>query len=156
LPSDHRLAATRERDGTRIVLDTVDDAAGPFALRLDGIGDVALRQIAPRSFAATVPNLRPGLHAAVLVGGPAGEERLDLLVPATADSDRELQRTAPDATLLRDVARATGGAVEPEPTEVLAARPGVRRETVPLDGLLAPLAILLVLGDVAARRLIVL
>ncbi len=80
LPSDHRLEATRRRDGTRIALDTVDDAAGPFTLRLDDAEDVALRQIGPRTFAATVPNLRPGLHPAVLVGGaPAIEERLDLL-----------------------------------------------------------------------------
>jgi hypothetical protein len=155
LPSDHRLEATRRRDGTRIVLDTVDDGGGPFAVRLDDTSDVTLRQIGPRTFAATVPNLRPGLHPVTLIAGPH-DERVDLLVPATAESGRELRTVEPNLTLLRDVARTTGGAVEPEPANVLAARPGVRHETVALDWLLVPLAILLVLGDVALRRLVVL
>ena len=157
LPSDHHLEASRRRDGTRIVLDTVDDSGGPFSLRLNGASDVTLRQIGPRTFAATVPNLRPGLHPAVLVGGGTSpsEEHLDLLIPATAESGRELRTSDPNLTLLREVARATGGAVEPEPASVLTARPGVRHETIPLDWLLLPLAILLVLGDVAIRRLVV-
>jgi Mg-chelatase subunit ChlD len=157
LPSDHHLDATRRRDGTRIALDTVADDAGPFTLRLDGAGDVVLRQTGPRSFAATVPNLRPGLHPAVLVGGASGtEERLDLLVPTTAESGRELRAVEPNLPMLRDVAAATAGAVEPEPATVFAARPGVRHETLALDWLLVPLALALVLADVAIRRLMLL
>ena len=117
-----------------------------------------LRQIGPRSFAATVPSLRPGLHPAVLVGPGAtpNEERMDLLIPSTAESGRELRNTEPNLGLLRDVTRATGGSVEPAPAAVLSARPGVRHETLPLDWILLPLAIVLVLGDVAIRRLLVL
>lgn len=157
LPSDHHVAAVRRPDGTRIVLDTVADDAGPFALHVNG-GDVSLRQVGPRSFAATVPNLRPGLHPAILRGPGVmpGTERLDLLVPASAESGRELRRVAPDLTLLRAVAESTGGSVDPEPARVLTARPGVRHETVPLEGLLVPLALLFVLADVAVRRLILL
>jgi Mg-chelatase subunit ChlD len=157
LPSDHHLEATRRRDGTRIVLDTIDDTSGPFALRFSSLAVVALRQIGPRTFAATVPNLRPGLQPVVLLGAgtPPSEEPLDLLIPATAESGRELRTSDPDLPLLRAVARATGGAVEPAAASVLAARPGVRHEMLPLDWLLAPLAILLVLGDVAIRRLAV-
>ena len=156
LPSDHHLAATRRPDGTRIVLDTVDDDAGPFALQLNG-DDVTLRQIGPRTFAATVPNLRPGLHPAVL-HGRAGtpDERLDLLVPSSAESGRELRRVAPDLTLLRAVASSTGGAVDPDPARVLTARPGVRHERLPLDAFVVPFALLLMLADVAVRRLILL
>jgi hypothetical protein len=119
---------------------------------------VSLRQIGPRTFAATVPNLRPGVHPAVLrtTGAPASEERLDLFVPTAAESERELRTTGPNLALLRAVADATGGAVDPEPARVLAARPGVRHESLALDWLLVPLALLLVLGDVAVRRLIVL
>ncbi len=157
LPSDHHLEAIRRRDGTRIVLDTVDDTSGPFTLRLDGGDDVVLRQVGPRSFAATVPNLRPGLHPAVLLSGPSAvEERLDLEIPATTESRRELQRVAPNTTLLRAVTQTTGGAVEAEPARVLAARPGVRHETIPLDPYLVPFALLLVLADVAIRRLMLL
>jgi hypothetical protein len=158
LPSDHHLEASRRRDGTRIVLDTVDDASGPFSVRFDGTTDTTLRQIGPRTFAATVPNLRPGLHPVVLTGGGANaaarEEHVDLMIPTTADNGRELRTSDPNLTLLRDVARATGGAVEPEIATVLAAQPGVRHETVRLDWLLVPLAMLAVLGDVAIRRLV--
>lgn len=156
LASDHHLNATRRRDGTRIALDTISDAAGPFTLRLDGAGDIVLRQTGPRTFAATVPNLRPGLHPAVLVGPTGTEERLDLHVPATAESGRELRSTEPNLGLLREVAHITAGAVEPEPASVFAARPGVRHETVRLDWLLLPLAIVLVLADVAIRRMMLL
>ena len=158
LATDHHLEAARHRDGTRITLDTVNDTGGPFSLRLTGTNDVALRQTGPRTFAATVPNLRPGLHPLVLIdaGLTPNEEHLDLLVPATAESGRELRSSDPNLTLLRDVARTTGGALEPEATSVLAARPGVRHETVKLEWLLMHLAILLVLGDVAIRRLVLL
>jgi hypothetical protein len=158
LATDRHLEATRRRDGTRITLDTVSDTSGPFSLRLNGTSDVALRQTGPRTFAATVPNLRPGLHPVVLIAGDAmpNEEHVDLLVPATAESGRELRSSDPNLTLLHEVARTTGGALEPEPVSVLAARPGVRHETIPLDWLLLPLAILLVLGDIAIRRLVLL
>jgi hypothetical protein len=46
--------------------------------------------------------------------------------------------------------------VEPAPRDVLSARPGVRHETVALDWFLVTLAIALILGDVAVRRLLVL
>lgn len=157
---DRHLEATRRRDGTRITLDTLADDAGPFALRIDGGDDVLLRQTGPRTFAATVANLRPGLHPAVLVSsgsGPASQtEPVDVMVPTTADSGRELRTSEPNFGLLREVARISGGAVDPELATVLSARPGVRHETVPLDWLLIPLAIVFVLGDVAVRRLVVL
>ena len=156
LANDHHLEAIRARDGTRITLDTVGDEGGPFTLRLDGAGDVVLRQVGPRSFAATVPNLRPGVHPAVLVGAGGGSEQLDLLVPATADTARELRTAATNLPLLRAVAAATGGGVESELGTVLAARPGVRHETLALDWLLVPLVLLAVLVDVAIRRLILL
>ncbi|MCC6765838.1 MAG: VWA domain-containing protein [Deltaproteobacteria bacterium] len=157
LADDHHVEATRRRDGTRIALDTVADDAGPFTLRLDDAEDVVLRQVGPRSFAATVPNLRPGVHPAALArAGSRSPERFDLLVPASADTDRELRTVATNAALLSAVAAATGGAVDPEPARVFAARPGVRHETLPLDGVLAPLALALVLADVAIRRLMLL
>lgn len=154
---DHRVEVTRRRDGTRIALETLAEDAGPFVLRLDDAEDVVLRQVGPRTFAATVANLRPGVHAAALArGGSSSAEPFDLLVPASADSDRELRTVATNAALLREVAAATGGAVDPEPARVFTARAGVRHETMPLDWVLAPLALVLVLADVAIRRLMLL
>ena len=157
LAADRHLETVRRRDGTHITLDTLADDAGPFTLRIDGGDDVALRQVGPRTFAATVANLRPGLHPAALTSAGGGEpEPVDVMVPATADSGRELRTTEPNLGLLREVARTTGGAVEPRLDDVLRARPGVRHETIPLDGLLVPLAIALILADAAIRRLVVL
>jgi hypothetical protein len=96
------------------------------------------------------------VHPAVLVRGTATPERFDLLIPAAADTDRELRTATTNVALLTEVAATTGGAVDPEPVAVFAARPGVRHETVPLDWILAPLALLLVLADVAIRRLMLL
>jgi len=47
----------------------------------------------------------------------------------------------------------TGGRLAAQPADVVAARPGVGRRRVALAGVLVPLALLLVLGDVAVRRL---
>ena len=46
----------------------------------------------------------------------------------------------------------TGGRVDPEPAEILAVRPGVTRRVVPLEGVLIPIVLVLVLADVAVRR----
>jgi hypothetical protein len=66
---------------------------------------------------------------------------------------RELRSAGPNLPLLRQLAAATGGALDPAPDAVLAARPGVEHEAVPLAPYLIPLVILLVLGDVALRQL---
>jgi len=117
-----------------------------------GVGEVALRPTARRTFGAIVPELEPGVHAAVLVAG-GRQEAVEVVVPARSASGRELRAAGPNLTLLEKVARQSGGRVGAEPGEILAARPGVGRERVALDGWAALLALVLVLADVAARRL---
>jgi hypothetical protein len=73
-------------------------------------------------------------------------------VPATADSGREYRRRGPNLRLLEQVARLTGGAVNPEPAAVLSARPGVTRERMPLAPILVPIILALLLVDIALRR----
>jgi Ca-activated chloride channel family protein len=66
---------------------------------------------------------------------------------------RELRTVGPNLPLLRQLAAATGGALDPKPDALLAARPGVEHEAVPLAPFLVPLVILAVLGDIALRQL---
>ena len=134
-------------------LETVADERGPFTLRLVGEGEVALGQTGRRRFAAVVPDLRPGPHRGVLVAGPGGaEEAVELVVPAGVDGGREGRAVGPAMGLLERVAAMTGGRMQPAPREVLAARAGMKREVRPLGGVLIPLAIVLILADIALRR----
>jgi Mg-chelatase subunit ChlD len=73
--------------------------------------------------------------------------------PVEDDTARELRAVGPNRALLRQLASATGGALDAGPDVILAARPGVERESVPLAPVLVPLVMLLVLGDVAVRQL---
>jgi Ca-activated chloride channel homolog len=66
---------------------------------------------------------------------------------------RELRTVGPNLPLLRQLAAATGGTFDPTPETLLAARPGVEHEAVPLTPFLVPLVILAVLGDIALRQL---
>jgi Mg-chelatase subunit ChlD len=70
-----------------------------------------------------------------------------------AGAGRELRAAGPNPVLLRQLAAATGGTVDPVPAALLAARGGVEHEAVPLAPYLVPLVILAVLGDVALRQL---
>jgi Mg-chelatase subunit ChlD len=152
LAADHRLEAQRLATGTLVRLETVADEPGPFALRLPSGAEYPLRRSAPRTFATVVPNLRSGLQSVLLLGpDPSLPEQIDLMVPAAGDGGRELAFHRPNMRLLEELARVTGGAVDPEPAAVLAARPGVVRERVPLAPVLVPLALALVLADVALR-----
>src|SRR5438552_2481332 len=148
-PSDHRLEARRLDDGALVRLETAADAAGPFALRVPGIGEVALHPVGRRAFAAVVPNLAPGVHVCRLVSA-AGDEPLRLVVPARSPSGRELRAQGPNLTLLARAAALTGGRLGAEPRDVVGARAGARRRRVPLAPILVPLALVLA-GDDDAR-----
>jgi hypothetical protein len=153
LASDRRLEARRVRDGTIVRLDTVADDDGPYALRLPSGDETALRRAGRRTFSAVVPNLRAGLQSVLLLGpDPSLPQQIDLMVPADAGGDRELRMRGPNLRLLAQLAALTGGAVDPEPTAVLSARPGVVRERTPLAPVLVPLILVLLLADVALRR----
>jgi hypothetical protein len=154
LPTDRHLEARRAPEGALVRVQTAQDASGPFLLRLAGREDVVLRRVGRREFGAVVTDLAPGLHHASLRAGAEGlEERVDLVVPASSATGRELRAAAPDLRLLAAVAAATGGRLGPEPRAVVAARAGAAREQLPLAAPLAVLALALFLADVALRRL---
>jgi Mg-chelatase subunit ChlD len=155
LHADRHLEARREAGGTVIRLTTIADEPGPYLLRLPRVGDVPLRPIGRRTFTAIVPDLRPGPYPASLrtgEGDAAIEEPVDLVVPRGAGSEREHRAAAPDLALLTRLGTLTGGQVGPEPRDVLVARPGVAHRIVPLDLVLVPAILALLLTDIALRR----
>ena len=152
LPGERRLVAEREGEHTVIRLEAAAEEPASLVLRLEEVGDVALRQTSRRSFGAVVPRLTPGHHPVWLRTGSGPGEPMDLIVPARSASTREYRTAAPNRDLLEQVAVLTGGRVDPEPAEILAVRPGVTRRVVPLEGVLIPLVLVLVLADVAVRR----
>jgi len=151
LASDRRLEARRLSAGTLVRVETITDEPGPFVLHIAGAGDVVLRPTARRRFEGVGPTLDAGVHAGTLAAGDH-EEPVELVVPARSASGREYRALGPNAALLERVAALTGGRVGPEPADVVAARAGVRRRALPLDGVLVPLALVLILADVALRR----
>ncbi len=153
LSSDHRLEAQRLAAGTLVRLETVAEAPGPYALRLPAGAEFPLRRSGPRTFTAMVPNLRSGPQSVLLLGpGPSLPEQIDLMVPASGDAGRELAADHPNRRLLEQLAQLTGGTLDPEPAAVLAARPGVVREHMALAPVLVPLALVLLLADIALRH----
>ena len=72
--------------------------------------------------------------------------------PGRGDGGREARALGPAHALLTELAARTGGRVDPEPGAVLAARGGVARQTRPLAPFLIPIALALILADVALRR----
>ena len=152
LASDRHLEARALGDGTLVRLVTTADEAGPFMLRVAERDQVLLRPTARRTFTAVVPALGTGVQPATLVAA-GRDEKVELVVAPRSPSERELRALAPDLALLERVAALTGGRMAPEPADVVAARPGVRRREVPLEPVLIALALVLVLGDVALRIL---
>ncbi len=152
LAGTRRLRVRALPGGSEIRLETTEGDAGPYAIRFaDGV-DASLLPAGPRHYRTVVPALAPGLHAVTLRAGRR-EERVTLAVPQPAPSGRERRAVGPNLRLLRQVAERTGGGVDPEPDAVLTARPGVARDVLPLAGVLIPLVLMVLLGDVALRRL---
>jgi Ca-activated chloride channel homolog len=119
--------------------------------------DLALTPAAPRIYRAPLPPLSPGKYALLLARTspekPPVQKREMVVVEASADesSSAELARKLPDLDLLRDITAATGGSVNPTVDELAAHHGASRVVRRPLGWLLIPLALALLLVDVALR-----
>ena len=118
---------------------------------------LALTPVAPRIYRAPLPPLSPGKYALLLTrrsgAQTLGQKRDVLAIEASADeaASAELARKLPDLELLREIATETGGSLNPSLDE-LAARHGAKRIVRHgLDWLLVPIALALLLGDIALR-----
>ncbi|HLY36980.1 MAG TPA: VWA domain-containing protein, partial [Candidatus Binatia bacterium] len=142
----------RPVDGGTLVTVESRAASPPSALRFEDGREAELRPVGADRFVALVAALAPGVHPVTIVAGGT-ESTAEVAVPERWASGREERATGPNRALLERLAALSGGAMSPAPADVLRARPGVRRRLVPLDVVLIPLALGLVLADVALRRL---
>ncbi|MET0152650.1 MAG: VWA domain-containing protein [Candidatus Binatia bacterium] len=155
--------AVRFRDGSPFLeVQTFDDIGeGDIQAQIftgaDRSVPLALNPVAPRVYRAPLPPLAAGQYALLLTRRTGertlGQKREVLTVDASADEpgSAELARKLPDLELLREIAADTDGSVNPAIEELLA-RHGSRRVVLhALDWLLLPLALLLLLADMALR-----
>ena len=118
---------------------------------------LALTPVAPRTYRAPLPPLAAGKYALLLTRRSGdktlGQKRDVLSMDGSADepASAEMARKLPDLELLREIAAETGGAVNPSLDE-LTARHGARRIVHhPLEWLLVPLGLALLIADIALR-----
>ncbi len=152
LASEPWVEAQPVDGGTLVTVAMPSEPADEPALRLEDGTESALRPIGGRRYAAVVGSLAPGVHPATFREGDH-ETAVEIAIPSRSSSGREQRASGPNLDLLTRLAALSGGTVGPSPADLLRARAGVRRRAVPLDVILVPLALVLVLADVALRRL---
>lgn len=150
---EHRITARPTPRGLAVRLEPSAEETEPFVLTLADGREARLRRSGARTYEALLPALSPGLHRAVLRSGP-GEEPLVLYVPADASSGREARTAGVNRPLLEALAERSGGALDPAPASLLAARGGAVRERRSLETELAVLALVCFLAEVTIRRLL--
>jgi len=155
--------AVRFRDGSPFLeVQTFDDIGeGDIQAQIftgaEHSVSLSLTPVAPRIYRAPLPPLAAGKYALLLTRHAGdrvlGQKRDVLTVDAASDEpgSAELARKLPDLELLREIADDTDGAVNPSIDELLARHGTSRAVLHGLDWLLLPLALLLLLGDMALR-----
>lgn len=163
-PWDYVVEAQR-RDGKSKLLVRAFDAnqEGTLVARVhvDDVHteDVSLVPVAPRQFEAELPPEIGGRsYPVTLVSRHENQDvtqRTEMVpIPARDEEPQEeFQTTRPNTVLLEQLAEASGGAWNPTVRQIAARESGERLLTYPLERLLLPLAMLLLLCDIAVRRL---
>lgn len=160
------LAAEFIGDGLTVRLSTLDDAGAP----IDGLSvpatvyspagvrrETVLEQIGPGEYRSLVPVDDPGNHVVIVRPQREGAELRPVIGGATLSSTIEHRSLRADHALLQRVAQAGGGSFSTlegfERIDVFD-RDGVRprRAEIPLRGPLLVLAVVLLILDVACRR----
>ena len=124
----------------------------------DHAADIALTPRAPREFVGRLPHLAGGRYPLTITRRSQAREvsqRTQTVTVPAADEEpqEEYERDQPNLALLRALASATGGMIDP-PIHTLIQRPlGSKRAEQSLDWFFVPTAMLLFLGDVGLRRL---
>ncbi|MEA2626642.1 MAG: hypothetical protein QOD06_2687 [Candidatus Binatota bacterium] len=131
------------------------DPPGPIVARVSGPenagGELVLERTAPGSFRGTLPTRTAGDYR-IVVSGPRGvltNPALGFTVPRSDVAERP--RSEPNWALLQELADATGGRMNPAPSDVHG--PAASPRSTPLAPWLLPLAIALFLVELIVRRL---
>jgi Ca-activated chloride channel homolog len=161
--ADYLIDAHRRGSAVAVVVQTFGPGrdAIPSRLRLhlsDGvIREVPLSPTGSRLYSARIAGLSPGRYPITIVERSprsGASEHADFLTVSELDDDalKEYRRREPNLSLLTALTEGTGGALNPATREIIRRSTGRRRAAYPLDRLLVPAAMLLLLGDIAARR----
>lgn len=154
----------RRRDGiVELHVRTFDSLGSEATLRARlstdaGTHDIAFVQRAPREYIGRLPDIPAGRYPLTVIRRSDRQqisERTETVhIPAAEmESQEEEPPRHPNMALLTQLAEGTGGKMNPGVHDLLANQPGSRQIQYPLDRILLPLAMLLFLADVAARRL---
>jgi len=115
---------------------------------------VPMQRVSGDEFSASIPVGATGAYwVAVTVSNPDGSQ-ITSGSGAVSSYEEEFAFREPDTTLGADLTSITGGQLDPEPAAVFEPAPVVGRADVPIWPLLATLAMILFLVDVALRRLV--
>jgi len=163
------ISAEIHDDGLRVLVEVdpeADESIDPALLRLEGVvygprGDrqpLRLRQVAARRFEGIVRADEAGSHVVAL--SPLLEDRplAPLVAAATRAAAEEYRASSSNLALLREIAESTGGRLldwDDPASPALFDRRGLDPtfSIRPLWPLLAWLALALLIGDVAVRRI---
>jgi uncharacterized membrane protein len=124
--------------------------AGPAGLR----SELILSQDAPGELSGSVEAPRPGTYYITLRSSPASKEQIfpPLGYTVSPAAFAETPRPEPNYGLLEHLASATGGRLNPDPTELTIERPTLERR-VPLGAWPIAVAMLLLIAETVVRRL---
>jgi Ca-activated chloride channel homolog len=135
----------------------IDDAEASLAIT-DPKGaaqQLAMQQVAPGRYAATVPAAQEAVYVLeaklTYQGQPVGSDRLGVSVPYP----EELRTKPTNTTLLREIAKLSGGSYDPQPADVFATSDRIAWRALPLWPWLLAAALAIFLLDLSLRRIAV-
>jgi hypothetical protein len=156
----------RRRDGMlELRLRTFDRLGSEATLRArltteaGDVHEIGFVQRGPREYIGRLPDIPAGRYPLTVIRRSDRQqisERTEVVhIPAAEVASQEEQPSRhPNLALLTQLVDGTGGRMNPSVHDLLAGQPGSRQTQYPLDHILLPLAMLLFLADVAARRLL--
>ncbi len=162
LGGDLQVVTEIDRGVLRVTVDAFDESGG-FRNFLDGsarvvapdltVRELPLRQVAPGRYVATMEVDQDGSYLAGIAMSAGDKPVGQVVAEAVQPYSPEYRTPAVGSSLLPELARLGGGAVLSDPAEVFERPDEARRVPQPLWPPLLLLALVLLLMDVALRRL---
>lgn len=162
--SDVAVDARRREGIIELRVRTFDRLGSEATLRArlnseaDGVHEIGFVQHGPREYIGRLPEIPAGSYPLTIIRRSDRQqisERTEMVhIPAAEIASQEEEPPRhPNTALLTQLVDGTSGKMNPSVRDLLAGQPGSRRIQYPLERILLPLAMLLFLADVAARRL---
>lgn len=160
-PWDYRLSVHQRGERTVLQAESYDsDDDGLLQARIsEGARseDLTLMPVAPRVYEATLPAGRRGSVPVTIIKRKDGKivnQKNDIVLigESSSASLEEYRQQHPNRDLLRELADATGGHIDPAPDTLVAQkREGHKKRLYPLDNYLIAASLFFLLGDIALR-----